>query len=80
MQTSFASNPSKIILVITILKVMSLIFGEKFSVKSSLLKNSTNNWVDLLSLEIKMLLCFPYSKVACLHVSFTAYEYFYKII
>ena len=26
-----------------------------------------------------LLLCFPFYRVACLHVSFTAYEYFYKL-
>ena len=38
-----------------------------------------HDWADLLLCRSVQLLMLTYAKIACLHVSFTTYEYFYKL-
>ena len=42
-------------------------------------KISVLDWTDLLLCRSVQLLCSSQSGIACLHVSFTTYEYFYKL-
>ena len=42
-------------------------------------KISVLDWADLLLCRSVQLLVLSYAKIASLHVSFTAYEYFYKL-
>ena len=44
-----------------------------------LLKICIHDWADLLLCRSVQLLVLTYAKIACLHVSFTIYEYFYKL-